>query len=709
MIPTASRYPDALDGTDNLFLVHDALRVKLVDDYAPGQRSIVVSGNTSRFPPTGVVTLTEQVSEIDKRAISFYYGSRTDTTFNELELLPGFEDVAKPRGVTNVTQNVMAAHHNNLKDALIAVQEFLGVKGTVDTKPLGPTLEGRIGFLRKLVLRPRAWFTTTKRIGIVPLTVTFNDLSYRGPTEFCWNFGDGTTPSSISCDIISNSTISTVSTVVVPDPENHTVTKTYFSPGIYDVRLTVRNQFGEDTLTIPNYIIARVAAPDPATIEFSPDNATQALIGDVLYTRTNSLVSVTATDNGQQAGDPVVGYKWDLQDDLDHQDLPGTRASYSIGGLYDVRLKVRTQLGAYRMTVFRNAINVIERSNLFLMVAPEGPGHTKNFKSYEFGLVSETFKLAGRTAQAITRNTSSVAADAAQVAEWKRNVGFVPKNRTGSGDKGTAALYWTEGASPGINIRFMEYAGFTDTWVNANLSIERGWNWVGFNSGTKVHFILGSPSTLPANTPGNSPTNQLRQTVSLTTYTTTTQTFDTTNYKNGAEELQQNTGYGAAGDYSVYRSCWKDHTGYLARNDGIGAYFRIRSFYRTEGTISDEFQFFRKLTDLPGSQKLEGAMVPLSSGVFFFDNSGEVVAWNDVTETWFTFAGTSPFRALQDQTVPTFDNRANTLVAASDGDQKAYLSFDYSSNAFHRFNTATRTFGSLGGRPAGEQLLAGVY
>ena len=80
MIPQPTYYPSLLDTDDNLFLVHDSLRVRLLEDYNPGNTSIKIEGDEetiSRFPTTGIITLTEQCSEIDKRAISFYYGSRT--------------------------------------------------------------------------------------------------------------------------------------------------------------------------------------------------------------------------------------------------------------------------------------------------------------------------------------------------------------------------------------------------------------------------------------------------------------------------------------------------------------------------------------------------------------------------------------------------------------------------------------------------------
>jgi hypothetical protein len=342
---------------------------------------------------------------------------------------------------------------------------------------------------------------------------------------------------------------------------------------------------------------------------------------------------------------------------------------------------------------------------------------TKSFSAYEFGLLSEAFKVGSRSTHSVTRDASAVNTvpnAAEKVAEWRRNAGFTAKNRVASGDKGVALVYWTESASPAIHLRFKEYLGFTDTWSSpAGLTtLDRGWNWVAFNAGSRVHFILGSDTTLPTFGAGNSPTNQVRQTLSMTNYAVTSTTFTSANYKNGAEELTQNVGNGTEGDYSVYRSCWKERTGFLIRNDGVGAYFRLHSFYRTEGTLADEFQYFRKLPDMPGTTKVEGQLVALAGGIYFFNNSGEIAVWNDTTSVWTVGgpgAGSTPFRLLQDQTAAGFDDPYNTLVAASDGDRKAYLSFDYSSDVFLRFNEATLSFGSLGGRPAGEQLLAGVY
>ena len=354
MIPSGSQYPEALDTNDNLHLVHDSLRVRLLEDYSPGDTSIAIEGDNSKFPDTGLITLTEQCNEPEFRALSFYYGSKTTTTFDDLELLPNFTDIAKPKRLTNVTMNVMAEHHNSLKDSLIAIQTFIGKKGEEDTTPMGDTIVGRLNYLRRQTLTPRAWFSADKRIGTVPATVTFTDESLRNPSYWKWNFGDGSTSISQALSYTSGATagdIPVLSTAVPCGPKttidraNATVTKTYYTPGKYDLTLNVANQFGEDEIIIKDFFEARAPAPDEAEISISPTKA-----------RINTLVNLAVTSNGEQVDDesvvidPISEYTWKLGDDLTHNSSNSTIAMYSMGGYYDVKLRVDTELGAYRIT-----------------------------------------------------------------------------------------------------------------------------------------------------------------------------------------------------------------------------------------------------------------------------------------------------------------------------------------------------------------------
>ena len=190
------------------------------------------------------------------------------------------------------------------------------------------------------------------------------------------------------------------------------------------------------------------------------------------------------------------------------------------------------------------------------------------------------------------------------------------------------------------------------------------------------------------------------------------------NYLNGANELTENPvlyevdGSATHGHFSVYRTAWKDNSGYIARNDSAGTFFRIKSFYRTEGTIGNPFINIRKMQDIQGPTKLEGQITDLSTGIFFLNNSGSVSKFDPTTTVWSTGGpgvNSLLYRSLQDTDVSGFDDQANTLLVDSDGDKRAYLSFDYSANTFLKFSEIDLTFSSLGSRPDGDQWIMGVY
>jgi len=715
-IPSGSNYPATYDTDDNLFLVHDSLRMTLTEDYTPGDTSITVTGNAdvmAQFPAIGLITLTEQCSEPELRAISFYYSSRTDTTFDGLELLPEFQDVGKPKTYTNVTQNVMDKHHNALKDACIAIEEFIGVEGTVDTTPFGSTLVGRLNFLRRLVLSPRAWFTANKRIGIVPLTVTFVDESLRDPTSWVWDFGDGTvTPSEVSgVSVASNVSTSTLTPIISgavpcgditsPTTAERTINHTYFTPGQYDITLTVGNKFGRDTIILPDLISARAAAPDEATLLVAPTKV-----------RTNQLTNIEVVDNGEQTdagGDPidaVTEYTWMLGDDLPHNSAAEAVALYSVGGIYDVKLRVDTELGAYRITALEGVLNVVEQTNLWLMAfdsAKSALATTKKLRTYEFGLISESWKSEVMPEIDVQRDysfTSGYPELAYQRNLFLTNNGFVQKGTTTSGDRGQGILYWAEDST---TVRYTQFEAFDEVWSSPGFAFgdtqTRNWNWATFGDASNIYLLFGLSSI--TGTPTAPIVGYVKNDMSA--LTTSTDTYAADELINGADEL----GTLADSAPATYRTCYKDGNGFFARNDaGPGGFFRIRSFYRSEGSLGNYATSLRKLPDIPGTARTELQLAPLSSGIFVFNNSGEVAAYNPTTNVWTTGGpgvGSASFRSLQDATVEGFAELSQPLLAASDGDRRVYLSYDYSTNAFIKFNEADLTFTTIGARPTSNE------
>lgn len=756
---TNSLFPEAFDTDENLYLAHDALRMRLAKDYNPGDTSITVEGSIlvfADFPPSGLITLTEQCSDIEERAISFSYTSidLDAMTIDGLELLPGFPDVVKPKRITNVTQNVMADYHNNIKDALIAIEEFIGIKGTIDTQPFGETLEGRINFLRKVVLVPKAWFTANKRTGIVPLEIEFQDLSFRlgtdgtaGPVTITWDFGDNDT--SVISDISSISATSQVpedaENVLVYDTDGGKIRKTYLKAGVFDVILTVKNDFGEDSCIFKDFIKARIAAPNEAVIKFTetaeqditegePSNGPYDVVPKI-RSPINMLIEMMVPDGENpddpdrsfggellQSGiplDPINTYTWALGDDLVHPNSSITKASFGVGGIYDLKLRVDTDFGAYRITTYENCIDIIENINLWLWTFDDDT----TVKSYEFGLISETFKLNSAGSTTITRDSSfldDVPNEAKQKSEFRKNAGFAPRSTSNSSDRGAAMLFYASGRSDSQDpseetINRIEYTGFTDTYI-VEAPIDRPWNWASLVSPANVYFVFGRD--LSEESPNTSPTNLDKTTMSLSSLATSTIAMTIDDFENGAQDLMQNISiYDNAGEptygrFSVTRTAWKDNTGYLLRNDGVGPYFRLKSFYRTEGTVGSPFRTMRKLSDLQGPVKMEGQLTNLSAGIFFFNNTGAISLYDDTANVWKLVGpgvNSVAYRALQDTTVQGFDDPENTLLVASDGDYRAYLSFDYTENRLLKFNAATLTFSNLGPRPSGEQWIMGIY
>lgn len=763
MIPTSSLYPDAFDSNTNLFEVHDSLRMKLIEDYNPGNTSIKVEADflaAARLPTTGLITLTEQCSDIDKRAISFYYTGWDSTTgiISGLEKLPEFEDVIKPKNITNVTVNVMAMHHNHLKNALIAIQKFCGKKGLEDKQPFGETLEGRINFLRRLVLQPKAWFTSDKRTGNVPLEVEFKNMSFRLGTDgtsdevkITWDFGDQTTSvishvSLISVDsVVPDSQIN----VLVRDIDGGVVKKIYHQAGVYNVKLTVENNFGKDECIFEDFVNARVKAPNEAVIRFLENSAEQQAAQGVppdgpfetppkIRSPINTLIQIEIQDGENVGGspgysyggeplneagkaiDPIEKWQWILGDDLNHPSNSETKASFSVGGVYDLKLRVDTKFGAYRITTYDSAIDIVESYNMWLWNIDE----TNIARAYEFGLISETFKVTNAPQYAVLRNNSFLNSQPdsnrnAMKNEFNRNTGFAPNGNTPSGNGGTSFLFWASGRNQSDpvsseTIRSVEFNGFAGIYLSRP-SITRAWNWANLNSSSTSYFIFGTVGNYP---PQTSPTNTTRLALSLADLTTDTTSFISANYLNGAQELAQNVAiYNPQGDsvyghYSVYRTAWRDNTGYILRNDGVGPFFRLKTFYRTEGTLGNPLFNIRKIQDVQGPTKLNGQLTNLSTGLYFLNNSGSISKFDTTATSWSTGGpglNSLIYRSLQDTSVVGYDNQGNSLLVSSDGDKRAYLSFDYSNGGFLKFSEIDLTFTSIGSRPSGNQWILGIF
>jgi len=114
------------------------------------------------------------------------------------------------------------------------------------TGPYGEDIRFRSDFIRVQHTPPVADFTAEPKIGLVPLTVRFQDLSAGLVQSRTWDFGDGHT-----------------STQQHPS-------HTYTSSGDYNVQLIVTGPGGDDTKTIEKYIHVGAIVPPEAAFSGEP-------------------------------------------------------------------------------------------------------------------------------------------------------------------------------------------------------------------------------------------------------------------------------------------------------------------------------------------------------------------------------------------------------------------------------------------------------
>jgi uncharacterized repeat protein (TIGR01451 family) len=154
---------------------------------------------------------------------------------------------------------------------------------------------------------PNASFTGTPRLGFTPLAVTFTNLSEMADS-YLWEYGDGATSTTAA----------------------YSHSHVYDEPGIYTVRLTAYNAYGEGVFTRNHYI----AVYDPPEPDFtaSPTAGVEPL-------------TVQFANNSQNAN----SYFW-LFGDGQSSTAVSPSHTYQTGGVYTVTLYAMNPAGSVALT-----------------------------------------------------------------------------------------------------------------------------------------------------------------------------------------------------------------------------------------------------------------------------------------------------------------------------------------------------------------------
>lgn len=220
-----SIYPIALDSKETLYEVKNNAETTLKQSFPFLGKQIIVE-NTTSFPDKGLLRIGPPIGEAGNSEL-IYYNKKTGTTFKELKrAFANSVQSTWPKGAT-IMNAVMAEHHNAIKDAIINVEDNLGVK----KNPISISLNGILKAQETRFLTPKPLFRSFPLRGKPPLKIRFQNFSTGHLVRYFWDFGDGS-----------------VSTEISP-------IHTYLVEGIYTVQLNIMTSTGgQGVITKTDYI-----------------------------------------------------------------------------------------------------------------------------------------------------------------------------------------------------------------------------------------------------------------------------------------------------------------------------------------------------------------------------------------------------------------------------------------------------------------------
>ena len=164
----------------------------------------------------------------------------------------------------------------------------------------------------------RANFSGTPLQGCAPLVVQFSDMSTGNPTSWQWDLGNGNTSTQQNPGAI------------------------YFNPGIYTVKLVVRNGATKDSLVRTGY----VTVSDKPGIDFTANDTAGC-----------SPFFVQFTDKTNAGTGTVTQWQWDFGDG-NSSTMQSPSNLYVASGSYTITLKVTNSVGCFNTLTKSAYINV---------------------------------------------------------------------------------------------------------------------------------------------------------------------------------------------------------------------------------------------------------------------------------------------------------------------------------------------------------------
>lgn len=200
-MPQSIRFPSGFDTDTSLFLAVNNKRTRLTSNITDTTTTIPVI-TTSGFPSTGFVTILTGTDVTKAEAIA-YSGTGSTTFLNAERGADG--TVALPHNANdNVDLTIVSRHHNNMKDAVIQLEQFVGVSGNENFLRVDDsgnvTISGNFDF---------------KMSGAISGTVTVGEIPTMAAPNVPFDLEDGTFTTS------STAYVDITDSVTAPLPVGH--------------------------------------------------------------------------------------------------------------------------------------------------------------------------------------------------------------------------------------------------------------------------------------------------------------------------------------------------------------------------------------------------------------------------------------------------------------------------------------------------------
>lgn len=222
-----SLFPEAIDDKDILYEATNNATIPLKQTVSFNSKIIIVE-DTSSFPSTGHLRIGPPPGTPGQYEL-IAYNKKTSNTFQDIQRgFAGSRIGQWPAKTSWISNTVFSDHHNAIKDAIINIEQNLGLKESPDPESLNGILKAQ----EVRFLAPKPLFRAFPIKGPPSLTVRFQNFTTGYIARYLWDFGDGGTS-------LEKSPI-----------------HTYVAEGIYTVKLNVVTTTGAQGIaTKTEYIV----------------------------------------------------------------------------------------------------------------------------------------------------------------------------------------------------------------------------------------------------------------------------------------------------------------------------------------------------------------------------------------------------------------------------------------------------------------------